>query len=142
MRDLGQQLGHHVLTELLGSAVRVVVAQFPAESVILGDVLAVPRARDRRGRHIAEASESVVVRGSASELDHLQGASEVRIQARLRRLSIQRCGAVDDGRRVSYQPVVRISVQTKPRSREVAEGYVDASTEGGFELVEVHVELQ
>ena len=53
-------------------------------------------AGDGHGADVAEAAQAVVVLARQAELDDLQRAAQVHVEAALLRLAVERGGAVDD----------------------------------------------
>jgi hypothetical protein len=86
----------HVLAELLGAGVGVVVAAIPVDDAVLVDDLVLAVAADGDGGDVGEAAQAVVVVGVAGELDDAEGAAQVDVEAGLGGLAVERGGDVQD----------------------------------------------
>jgi hypothetical protein len=137
----GQQLVQHVLAELLGAGVGVVVGALPVDDVVLGDDLVLALAADGDGGDVGEAAQAVVVLGVAGELDDAEGAAQVDVEAGLGRLAVQRGGDVEDAVHAADQGVAGGGREAEAGEGEVAEVEVAAGADELEEALEAHVEL-
>ena len=95
-RNFGQKLVHHVLAEFLGAGVRIVIGAGPIDGGVFLDDFVLAGAGDGYGGDVGKAAEAVMILGAAGELNHLESAAQIYVEALLFGFAIEGCGAVDE----------------------------------------------
>jgi hypothetical protein len=94
-RNVRQQLLSHVLAELLGAGVGVVVGAPPVDgSVFLDDFVLACSCDGNRG-NMGKTPQAMVVLRTPGQLNDFEGAAQVYVEALLFRFSVERSGAMD-----------------------------------------------
>src|SRR5271168_1404286 len=86
---------HHVLAEFLGARVGIVVGAGPVDRGIFGDDLVLALAGYGDGGYVRIAQETVAILRAAGQLDYLQAAAEIDVEALLFGFAVQRGGAMN-----------------------------------------------
>ena len=139
--DVGQQFTNHVLAELLGARVGIVVGAFPINGAVFGNDFIAALTGDSDCADVTETAQSVIVMRAPRQLNHFQRAAQIHVQATLHRLAVQRRRTVDYGVSGMDQAIVVIPIQTKLRSREIAGEDADAGLQVLVEARKVEVQL-
>ena len=79
--NVGQQLPDHVFAEFLCACVRVVIRAVPIDRRIFLHYFVQSLPRNGHGAHVAEPPKPVMVARARGELNHLQRAAQVYVQA-------------------------------------------------------------
>ena len=142
MGTSGRSSSHHVLAEFLCAGVGIVVGAIPVDRTIFRHHFVLPLPGHGHRAHVTEAAQAMIVVRAPRQLEHLERAAQVHVQAALFRLAIQGGGAVNDRIRRVNEAVVVVPAQPELRRSDIAAEDANPGLEMLVEARKIHVQLQ
>src|SRR6266404_746174 len=141
-RHVGQKLMNHVLGELLGARVRIIVRARPIDGRIFGDDFVPALSRDGHGGYMRIPAQAYAILNTPRELNHLERAAEIHVEALPFGFTVKGSSTMNDGVRGVHQSVVLIVGKREALGDKVAAEDAHAGIEVLDEFRKLEMELQ
>ncbi len=129
---------NHVLAELFGAGVGIVVGTRPVDGSVFGDDLVLAFACNRDRRNVGVTKNAVAILRAAGQLNYFQAAAQIYVEALLLGFAVERRGAVNQRMGGIDQRVVFVVGKAEAFGGEFSAKDGDA----GIEILEKFRELQ